>query len=69
VKWLSTHGCDNSDIYQTDDGKWELVRKVIGFGIERVSIIHDGERVHQLEAVEGLRKAMDWVAAQTKENA
>ena len=56
--WKSTHGTGDSDIYQSGD--WELVRKILGFDIERVTIIKAGERVHQIEAQDGLRKAMDW---------
>lgn len=58
MKWTSTHGAGESDIYVSGD--YELVRKVIGFGIERVTVIYHGDRIHQLEAAEGLRKAMDW---------
>lgn len=62
MKWTSTHGTDASDIYISNE--WELVRKVLGFDIERVAIIRGGVKVHQIEAQEGLRRAMDWCSAQ-----
>jgi len=61
MKWLSTHGTGESDVYQCDE--WELVRKVLGFDIERVVIIHKGEKVMQIEAQDGLRKAMEYCAS------
>jgi hypothetical protein len=57
MKWINC-GSGDSDIYQCAD--WELVRKVIGFGMECVTIFKAGERVMQIEAQEGLKKAMDW---------
>jgi hypothetical protein len=55
----SCHGTDNSDIFISDEG-YELVRQTLGFEIERVVIIYHGERVHQIQAQEGLAKAMTW---------
>jgi hypothetical protein len=63
MKWINC-GAGDSDIYQCAD--WELVRKAIGFGMERVTILKAGERVMQIEAQEGLKKAMEWVASQSR---
>ena len=62
MQWISTHGSAESDIFQCNE--WELVRKILGFDIERVAIIRGGVKVHQIEAQEGLRRAMDWCSAQ-----
>ena len=62
MKWTSTHGTDASDIYISDG--WELIRKVLGFGLDRATIIRHGVKVHQIEAQDGLGKAMDWTAGQ-----
>jgi hypothetical protein len=55
----SCHCTSDSDIFVSSEG-YELIRSVLGFGIERVSIIYQGVKVHQIEAQDGLQKAMDW---------
>jgi hypothetical protein len=54
----SCHGTSTGDIYIS--GPYELVRATVGFGIERVAIIYHGQKVHQIEALDGLEKAMRW---------
>ena len=63
MKWISTHGTDTSDIYVSPP--WELIRRVVGFGTDRVTIIKHGVKVHQIEAQDGLQKAMDWCSRPT----
>ena len=55
----SLHGNKDSDIFTSREG-YELIRTVLGFDIQRVSIIYQGVKVHQVEAQEGLNRAMDW---------
>lgn len=54
----SCGGTGDSDIYIGHG--YELVRHIGGFGVDIVSIIYHGAKVHEIVAQDGLQKAMAW---------